>query len=403
MGKSVDLRVKIGNLSLKNPFLVGSGPTVKDLDQIKAAADAGWAGASVKLAIEPFPYINFNPRYRWLKRDKIHIFTAEKRLTAKEGLKVIEEARNQIADDFLLIPTITYDGEEYEGWGRLAKQFEDAGAQAIELNMCCPNMSYNVSSSGEATKKSTGASLGGDLTNLPIAVKYVTDAVNIPVIVKLSAENAHLPASAYAALNSGATAVGHNGNWLGIPDIDIKNPDKSIYRLQDQITLGCMSGPFVRPLAMRDTYQMRRSLGPEAVIIGSGGVSNLQTAVQHLMVGASALWICTETMIRGFDWMTKMLDDLVVYMNEMGFESIDDIRGYLLKHIASANELIVHDGYAVIDAEKCINCGICWKIGHCNAITHDEKTSYVDKDLCLACSTCVDLCPQKAISMVQTS
>ncbi|MCK9287021.1 MAG: 4Fe-4S binding protein [Sphaerochaetaceae bacterium] len=403
MGKSVDLRVKIGNLSLKNPFLVGSGPTVRDLDQIKAAADSGWAGASVKLAIEPFPYLNFNPRYRWLKQDKIHIFTAEKRLTAKEGLKVVEQARNQISDDFLLIPTITYDGEDYEGWGKLAKQFEDAGAQAIELNMCCPNMSYNLSSTGESTKKSTGASLGNDLACLPIAVKCVTDAVGVPVIVKFSAENPHLPASAYAALTNGAAAVGHNGNWLGIPDIDIKNPDKSIYRLQDQITLGCMSGPFVRPLAMRDTYQLRRGLGPDAVIIGSGGVSNLQTAVQHLMVGASALWICTETMIRGFDWMPKMLEDLVVYMNEMGYESINDISSRLLKNIASANELTVHDGYAYIDPEKCINCGICWKIGHCNAIDHDDKTSYVNKDLCLACSTCVDLCPKKAISMVQTN
>ena len=399
MNSSVDLRVRLGSLDLRNPFLVGSGPTVKNVDQIREAADTGWAGASIKLAIDPVPYLSLPPRYRWYKKEKIHIFTAEKRLTAEESLTVVEEARSAV-DDFAIIPTLTYDGQDYEGWGRLAKRFEDAGAHAIELNMCCPNMSFNVSSTGEQTEKSTGASLGNDLQNLPVAVRSVTEAVSVPVIVKFSPEGNQLAASGRVALDAGADAVGHAGNRLGIPDFDIERPLDPVYRLQDQITLGCISGAWLRPLALRDTYQMRHHLGPEAFVIGSGGVTDLRSAVQQIMVGSDAVWICTETMVRGFDWLPRLLDELSDYMRAMRFGTVRDMRDLIHQNLTSAQGLTIHDGYAVVDPAKCTNCGLCWKIGHCNAIHHSDGTTVVDPELCLACSTCVDVCPRRAIRMV---
>lgn len=64
MTLSPDTTFSIGGVAFKNPFLVGSGPTVTTVDQIRRAEDTGWAGASIKLAVEPFPYLNFPPRYR---------------------------------------------------------------------------------------------------------------------------------------------------------------------------------------------------------------------------------------------------------------------------------------------------------------------------------------------------
>ena len=52
MSDSIDISVKLGSLTLKNPFIVGSGPTVKTVDHIRQAEESGWAGVSVKLAIE---------------------------------------------------------------------------------------------------------------------------------------------------------------------------------------------------------------------------------------------------------------------------------------------------------------------------------------------------------------
>ena len=404
---SVDLSVNLKGIKFKNPFLVGSGPTVKNLDQIKAAADSGWAGASIKLAIDPFPYLDLPPRYRWLVRERLHIFTAEKRLKATQSLSLMEEAR-KVRDDFVVIPTLTFDGEDYEGWGSLAKRFVDAGARIIELNMCCPNMSFNLSATGTETKKSTGASLGNDIVNLPAVVRIVREAVSVPVIVKFFPEGNLISHTTRLALEAGADAVGHSGNLLGIPDIDIHRPKESIYRLQDQITLGCLSGPWTRPIALRATYQIRTALGKDAFIIGSGGVSDLESAVQQIMIGSDMVWICTETMLKGFDWMPKTIASLEKYMSEMGYKNIRDFRDILLGNIASAQDLTIHSGYAEVDAAKCSSCGRCLKIGHCEAISceggkPEGKQPYgkaaVNREKCLGCSTCVDVCPQKAISM----
>ena len=398
MTGTIDISVQMGNLKFKNPFVVGSGPTASRLDQIKEAEDNGWAAASLKLAIDPFPYINQPPRYRWLKRKKLHVFTAEKRLRPEEALKLLEDARRETSE-ILLFPNITYDGEDYQGWVELAKRFENAGAHAVELNMCCPNMSFNLSATGERTGKATGASLGSDLNELPKVVKLVADAVNIPVIVKLTPEGGLIAQAAAASLKAGAAAVGGVANRLGIPDVDIRFPMDSIYRLQDQMTLSCLSGPWIRPLALRDTYEMRCYLGDGPFILGSGGVSDLQSAVQQIMVGADAVWICTETMIRGFGWLPKLVDELKAYMKDMGYSGISDFKGILHKNIVSAGGLTIHGGYAVVDLDKCNACGLCWNIGHCPAITHPDNITTINRDVCPGCSTCVDVCPRQAIGM----
>jgi dihydroorotate dehydrogenase/Pyruvate/2-oxoacid:ferredoxin oxidoreductase delta subunit len=403
MSDAIDISVKMGDVTFRNPFLVGAGPTVKCLDHLRQAEDTGWAGASLKLAIEPFPYINWPPRYRWLKKPKLHIFSAEPRLTPKEALQLLEEGR-RVTREMVLIPTITYDGEDNEGWAKMAKRFEDAGAHVIELNMCCPNMSFNLTTSGERTEKATGASLGSDLVELPKVVRKIVEAVKVPIIVKLTPEGGKIAQAAYQSIKAGAAAVGGVANRLGIPDIDIHDPMGTIYRLQDNITLGCLSGPWIRPLALRDTYEMRfflNRMGMNPFVLGSGGVSDLSSAVQQIMVGADAVWICTETMLRGFNWLPKMIDDLKAYMKKMDFKRISDFRDLLHRNIKPANELSLYHGHAQVDLDKCTSCELCWNIGHCSAITHPNRTTTIDAAICLACSTCVDVCPRGALSIVK--
>ena len=120
------------------------------------------------------------------------------------------------------------------------------------------------------------------------------------------------------------------------------------------------------------------------------------------MAGADGVWVCTATMIDGFAWLPELLDGLRSYMAERGMRRIDELRGELLRSMASAREVTVRSGYAVVDHPSCSACGRCWRIGHCGAITHPDDVTEIDPERCAGCSTCVDLCPAGAISMVET-
>jgi len=107
---------------------------MKSVDQVRAAKDAGWAAVSLKFTFDPAPYVNLPPRYRWLRRSRLHIFTAETRLGPSQGLKLMEEAR-KATTDMLVLPNIAHDGDEVEGWRRLAKRFENAGTRPSETTL----------------------------------------------------------------------------------------------------------------------------------------------------------------------------------------------------------------------------------------------------------------------------
>ena len=159
------LPVKIGNVELRNPFIVASGPTAKRLDQLELAEKCGWGAASLKQTFNPLPYINYQPRYRWLKKEKLHVFTAEYRLNMEQGMRLAEEARKK-CKDLVIIANYSYvRGQDIDGWLDAARKFESAGAQILELNFCCPNMSFNVDISERAKKDvrpASGASMEQD-------------------------------------------------------------------------------------------------------------------------------------------------------------------------------------------------------------------------------------------------
>ena len=160
--KDILIPVTIGGVTFKNPFFVASGPTTKTVRQLKRIEETGWAAASIKLSIDPAPYINRKPRYAVFEDTNALAFTAEKRLTFEQGLTLVREAK-KVLTDLKLFANITYAGEAgAAGWVNMAKKFEEAGADIIELNMCCPNMSYNVSLTSGGNQQASD-----DLTHVP--------------------------------------------------------------------------------------------------------------------------------------------------------------------------------------------------------------------------------------------
>jgi len=397
------LALTVGNIKFRNNFIVASGPTVKWKEQLVLAEESGWAGASLKLAFEPEPYISLPPRYRWFGKEKYHAFTAEKRLTFEQCLKLIEDGR-KATRNLVLFANITYVGAKpgVTGWEEMARKAESAGAHAIELNMCCPNMSFNVALSEEEKKRTaqTGASMGQNAVVVSMIAEAVKKAAKIPVFVKITPEGGHIGDVAKACFDKGVDGVVSVANRLAIADFDIENSGQGPYRLQDEPTMACFSGPWIKPLALRDVYEIRKKAGEKHCIQGTGGIASARDAIQFIMCGADLIGVCTETMLRGFDFLPKWLKQMGDFMDRHGYRSYRDFRDLAAGKITSADKLTLHGGYAEVDLAKCTGCGLCAAVGHCNAITVADKKSRIDRKKCLACSTCVDVCPTGAIRMV---
>jgi NADPH-dependent glutamate synthase beta subunit-like oxidoreductase/dihydroorotate dehydrogenase len=342
------LPVKVGGLTFRNPFYVGSGPTTKSIDHLIKAAENGWAGASIKLTFDPEPYVSLEPRYGWFDDQGFLSFSAETRLTVEEGLRLVEEGRRR-TKDFIIMANITYVGEKpgVQGWVDMARRFEAAGAHIIELNMCCPNMSYNVAISGtEPTEHQTGASLGQNAEAIGHIVREVVRGVGVPVFVKLTPEGGRIGTVAQAAYASGAAAVGGAANRLGVPMLDIYNPWGGMYKLQKEPSLSCLSGPWIRPLAFRDIYEIRKLNGRAVRITGAGGIMTLQDVVMASMCGADLFCICTGILLKGFEMLPPLVAELRTYLAKMGYKELSDARDLLVEEIAPATELTLRKGYA---------------------------------------------------------
>jgi NADPH-dependent glutamate synthase beta subunit-like oxidoreductase/dihydroorotate dehydrogenase len=353
MSKEIYMPVTIGGVTFKNPFYVSSGPTTKSVKQLKRIEETGWAAASIKLTIDPAPYINRVPRYAVFEDRNALCFTAEKRLKFQEGLTLIKEAK-KVLSDLILMANITYAGDEgVAGWVNMARKFEEAGADIIELNMCCPNMSYNVEiSSGDdkSSKVRTGASLGQQGDAVAEIVREIKKAIKIPLFVKLTPEGGKIAQVAKTLYAAGADAVGGAANRLGIPPIDLDDPGRAVYHLQKEISMSCHSGAWLKPLALRDTYEIRKVNGPEPKIMATGGIRNYRDAAEMFMCGADLIGISSETLISGYGFINGLISDLQNYMDEHGYKSTREMRDIIVPLVKTAQELTLFEGYAKITA-----------------------------------------------------
>ena len=343
--------VSVGGITFKNPFYVASGPTTKSVRQLLRIEETGWAGASIKLSIDPAPYINRKPRYSLFPDRNALAFTAEKRLTFAEGLQLIEEAKPKLKD-LILMANITYAGDDGTGgWVNMARRFQEAGADIIELNMCCPNMSYNLELTGgsaDTGTKKTGASMGQHAEIAAEIVSAIKGKISIPLFVKLTPEGGQIATVAKALFEAGADAVGGTANRLGMPPIDLDNPGKAYWHLQDEISMGCHCGPWLKPLAQRDTYEIRKVCGNDVSITATGGITNWRDAVEMVLCGGTLLGVCSETLISGYDIVRPMIRGLKDYMKEHGYAELKEMRSILVPQVRTANDVTLYGGYARI-------------------------------------------------------
>ncbi|MGI5875656.1 MAG: dihydroorotate dehydrogenase [Dethiobacteria bacterium] len=198
-------------------------------------------------------------------------------------------------------------GDTEEEYVTLARELSSApGIKALELNVSCPNI------------KKGGLQFGCSTASLSNLVTKVRQNTPLPLIVKLSPNVTDIVEIASAAEKSGADILSLINTFKGMV-IDIKNKRPFLGNIT-----GGLSGPAIRPLAVRMVYEVYRAVN--IPIIGMGGIVNLEDALQFFMAGAKAIAIGTANFVEPRT-IPLLLAALKSYMAEEGLSSIEEITG----------------------------------------------------------------------------
>jgi dihydropyrimidine dehydrogenase (NAD+) subunit PreA len=383
--------IEFAGIHLRNPFVVASGPLTVKPFLLKKAYDCGAAAASTKLTLIKQ---SFYKKLRMYHDPKVgSIVCVDRRLDLEEGVRLIAETK-QLAPDLILFANITHEGQDLESWGTLAKAMEDAGADLIEPNFICPNLTLTAKQLGHAVGLG-GAVTGQDPELARQVVRILKGAVQIPIVPKLTPNVTDIATIAFACAEGGADGLCLAGAQLSLPPIDLYNLDH-VYDLSQGASYGSLGGPACQLPGYAMVAQVaKRIMLP---LVGGGGIMNWEHCVQYMLWGATLVTACTSLMWYGFELIPKMLAGMERYMQEMDFTSYDQIVGRALHNIRPAAELEMLADVPALDASRCNGCGLCLRPGHCYAIEMANHLPIIAHDKCLGCGVCVAICPRKALS-----
>lgn len=299
--------VKITGIEFRNPTILASGIMGTTGASLVRMANSG-AGAVVTKSIGPEPKIGHpNPSMVKLDVGFLNAMGLPNPSYADFGneIKVAKEG-----SDVPVIASIF--GGNAEEFVRVAEGLADASPDAFELNVSCPHA------------EGYGATIGTDSCMVEAITAAVCDAVDIPVWVKLTPNVTDIKSIGKAAENGGAAAVVAINTLRGMA-IDIS----SGYPILGN-RFGGLSGSAVKPVAIKCVYDLYEAL--DIPVIGVGGVSSWEDAVEMIMAGASAVQI-GSAVYEGVEVFGNIATGIDQFLKENGYSGVEDITGLAHKVI----------------------------------------------------------------------
>jgi dihydroorotate dehydrogenase (NAD+) catalytic subunit len=203
---------------------------------------------------------------------------------------------------------VNISGTTVEDYGELARRLDVPGVAAIEVNISCPNV------------KEGGIVFGTDPELAASVTRMVKSRTSKPVIVKLSPNVTDISCMAKAVEAAGADAVSLINTLMGM-QIDTRT-----WRPVLGNVTGGLSGPCVKPVAVRMVYEVARAA--KIPVIGMGGIMNAQDAVEFFLAGASAVAVGTANFADP-SVIEKIADDLAAYLSLHHLKNITELTGRL--------------------------------------------------------------------------
>ena len=299
----MDLTVRLGRLELANPVVAASG-TCGYVREMAALADVSRLGAVIPKTVTREPRRG-NPPPRivetasgmlnaiGLDNDGLDHFCRE-HLPYLEavGTAVIANIAGRTIDEFVEMAA------RLDRYGWLA---------AIELNISCPNVAHG-----------TDFAVDPDLTRT--ICRRTCDATSLPVIAKLTPNVTDVVAVAQAAADGGAEAVSLVNTFLGMA-VDWRRREPILANVT-----GGLSGPAIKPLALRAVWQVASRV--DVPVIGIGGIRSIDDCMDYFVAGASAVQVGTANFLDP-SAAVRLVDALPGALREAGVETVGDLVGTL--------------------------------------------------------------------------
>ncbi|HJN45603.1 MAG: dihydroorotate dehydrogenase B catalytic subunit [Acidobacteria bacterium] len=299
---SVDLSVDIGGLRLTNPVIAASGCFGYGVEYADLVDLSTLGGIAVKgLFLDereghPPPRIVETPSGMLnavgLQGIGVRRFVAEKLPVLRaHGAVVIVNICGSTVDEYVEVARILDDAD---------------GVDALELNISCPNI------------KKGGMMFGCSLQGTHDVVAAVRRVTRRPVVPKLTPNVTDVASFATAAQDAGADAVSLVNTFLAMAiDVETRRPKLSN-------VMGGLSGPAIRPIAVRMVHECRQAV--DVPIIGMGGIMTAEDALEFIIAGATAVQVGTANFVDPLVW-DKLLTGITDYMQRHGLTKVSDLVG----------------------------------------------------------------------------
>ena len=345
-----DLSVKFCGITSPNPFWLASGPPTQHGGQVMRAFDAGWGGAVWKTIGEPI--VNTSSRYGAIDLNGVkmmgfnNIELISDRPT-EVNFREIYEVKKRYPKN-LVIASLMVESKR-ESWHEMVRRAEDAGSDALELNFGCPH---------GMSERGMGAAVG----QVPEYTEMITSWVKE---VARDSRDRETHAECYGRHSDRRCGRARRRRR--------RQPDQ-----HDQLPDGGRSRHFRAAASRRRQILARRLLRPggeadraasvstvaknvRIPISGIGGIGYWNDAAEHIALGASTVQVCTAAMHYGFRIVEDMIDGLSQYMDDHGFDTIEDFRGRAVPNVKDWGDLdLNYKVIAEIDSELCIGCQLCY-------------------------------------------
>ncbi len=300
--KKINMSVKIGRLKLKNPVMTASG-TFGYGEEYADYVDLNKLGAVVVKGLSLKPRAG-NPPPRVMETPGGMLNAVGLQNIGVEAF-ISEKLPFLRRFDTKVIANIY--GETYEEYKKVARKLDEAkGVHALEINISCPNVQKG------------GLSFGADAKTAAAVTRKLREATDLPVIVKLTPNVTDIAAIAVAVEKAGADALSLINTITGMSvDIFTRKPHLK------NIT-GGLSGPAIKPVALRMVWQVLQKIS--IPVIGIGGIMNAEDALAFLILGAKAVQIGTANFINPQATM-EVIGGIKRYMEMTGIKNISKIIG----------------------------------------------------------------------------